>query len=491
MTSPGTAVADEHAAPVARDDVVSVLGPARLTVDVLANDTSLTPAVITVGSPTHGAASVVAAPDGRGPQVVYRAASSWFGPDSFTYSLSDASGMTAWATVRVTVRALPPVVRADAARTTRGTAVSVAVLSNDRDPYAGPLHLVAATRGQHGTTSLVNGRVVYRPARGFTGTDRFRYVVSARSGARTTGVVVVTTTAPRAVRVALTSPTVISASMTTLLVGSVSSLAAGSPAVTLQYLGAAGWTTFRRAVPDTTGGFAFWFTTTGPGVITWRAVAVWPTGTRRVSRPFTMRVLASAAPIVSGPLSAGDVPFSWRPGCPVAPKALRRVTISYWGFDGLVHRGDVIVAASAVRTVVRVLSAAFAARFRIRTMVPVDAFYASGTRSPTESDIASMSADNSSAFNCRPVTGDPSRVSQHAYGNAIDINPFENPYTTAKVTYPEAASDAYVRDRARHRSDLGVLTPTGVVVQSFSGAGWTWGGRWARHDYQHFSANGG
>ena len=54
-------------------------------------------------------------------------------------------------------------------------------------------------------------------------------------------------------------------------------------------------------------------------------------------------------------------------------------------------------------------------------------FYAAGRRSPTGSDLAAMRADNTSAFNCRTVTGNPYRLSQHSYGNAIDINTVRNP----------------------------------------------------------------
>ena len=88
-------------------------------------------------------------------------------------------------------------------------------------------------------------------------------------------------------------------------------------------------------------------------------------------------------------------------------------------------------------------------------MVPVDAYYGGGTASPTESDIASMAAGNTSGFNCRSVTGESTRVSQHSYGNAIDINPFENPYATATTVYPQAAADRYYRDRSLHAAEPG------------------------------------
>jgi hypothetical protein len=50
-----------------------------------------------------------------------------------------------------------------------------------------------------------------------------------------------------------------------------------------------------------------------------------------------------------------------------------------------------------------------------------------------------------SAFVCRPTVGG-SRWSEHAYGRAIDINPFHNPYVRGDLVLPELAG-AYV-DRA-------------------------------------------
>jgi len=496
LTAP-LASADDVVPPTAVDDVVTVLGPAPVTVDVLANDVVTAPASISVpvapapGSPAHGTVAVVPSADGQRPVVVYTALASWYGEDAFSYSVVDASGVAATASVHVTVTPSPPVARPDSASTTRTTAVSVAVLANDADPYADPLHIVSVSHPKHGTARVVDGHVVYLPAARWTGRDTFDYVVVARSGAQATATATVTTSAPVVVVVALVSPSSISVSTTSRLTGTVSSLTRGVPSVTLQYRDAGGWHFYARTDTDSSGAFSAVFTSRSPGVLTWRAMAAWTDGTLLVSRPFTTTVLASAAPIVSGPLTPADVPFSWRPGCPVAPAGLRRLTLSYWGYDGAVHRGEIIVATAAVRAVSTVLSAAYAAHFPIRSMVPVDAYYGGGTASPTESDIASMAAGNTSGFNCRSVTGESTRVSQHSYGNAIDINPFENPYATATTVYPQAAADRYYRDRSLHAAEPGVVTSRSVVAVAFAAVGWQWGARWARHDFQHFSENGG
>jgi hypothetical protein len=138
-----------------------------------------------------------------------------------------------------------------------------------------------------------------------------------------------------------------------------------------------------------------------------------------------------------------------------------------------------VVNASAVGPLRRAFGALFAARFPIRRMRLVDDYGGS--------DYDSIQADNTSAFNCRNVTGG-SGWSMHAYGLAIDINPIENPYVYANGTTAHTASKPYL-DRRNVRE--GMAVPHGTLVRAFDAIGWGWGGRWpGPTDYQHFSANG-
>jgi hypothetical protein len=177
-------------------------------------------------------------------------------------------------------------------------------------------------------------------------------------------------------------------------------------------------------------------------------------------------------------VTAAQLRFSWRPGCPVAPAQLRTVRLSYWGFDGRPHTGRLVVNRDATRAVAIVFRRLYRARFPIRRMRPVDAYRGS--------DDASMAADNTSGFNCRRVA--PSGPwSEHAYGKAIDVNPVENPYVHGGRVEP-AAGRAYL-DRSRRRPGMAIRS--GVLVRAFDDAGWYWGGRWrSSKDYQHFSTSG-
>ena len=92
-------------------------------------------------------------------------------------------------------------------------------------------------------------------------------------------------------------------------------------------------------------------------------------------------------------VTASDVPYSWRPGCPVSPSQLRMLKLSYWGFDNQPHLGSMVVNATVTADVLTIFSRLFAEHFPIHQMQPVDAYHGS--------DPMSMTADNTSGFNCR------------------------------------------------------------------------------------------
>ncbi len=72
------------------------------------------------------------------------------------------------------------------------------------------------------------------------------------------------------------------------------------------------------------------------------------------------------------------------------------------------------------------------------------------------------------AYNCRNVAG-TSRLSVHAYGLAIDINPAQNPYGSTLITNMPA-----------------------TFVNFFRNEGWGWGGNWSsKKDAMHFSKSRG
>jgi D-alanyl-D-alanine carboxypeptidase len=199
------------------------------------------------------------------------------------------------------------------------------------------------------------------------------------------------------------------------------------------------------------------------------------------STPVTGRsgpVFQASTSALSAAMRARMTGVSWHPGCPVSLSGLRLLRLSYWGFDHAVHQGELIVNASAAASLTRAFALLFAARFPVRQMRVVDGFGGDDERS--------MLADNTSAFNCRLVPG-TSVWAQHAYGLAVDINPFENPEISGGQVDPPAA--AAWADRSRVSPAM--IKDGGAAWRAFRAIGWTWGGDWrSLKDYMHFSANG-
>jgi hypothetical protein len=169
---------------------------------------------------------------------------------------------------------------------------------------------------------------------------------------------------------------------------------------------------------------------------------------------------------------------TWQPGCPVAASDLRYLTMSFWGFDNRAHTGEMIVNATVASAVIKVFGELYARRFPIEEMQVTTP--AELTAPPTGD------GNNTSAFVCRPTRGQTT-WSAHAYGLAVDLNPFCNPYVHGKLVLPELAS-AYL-DRANYRP--GMVVPGDQTVREFAAIGWSWGGSWnVPKDPMHFTATG-
>lgn len=177
---------------------------------------------------------------------------------------------------------------------------------------------------------------------------------------------------------------------------------------------------------------------------------------------------------------AGMIGVSWRTGCPVAIDDLRIIRMNYWGFDGAVHPdGELMVNKDVAGQLTAAFRTMFDAGFPIRQMQLIEHYGGS--------DDASMATDNSSAFNCRPITGGGG-FSLHSYGRAIDINTIENPYVKGSVVLP-AAGEEFL-DRADVRP--GMIVAGDPTVAAFAAIGFDWGGSWTSpKDYQHFEAPAG
>ena len=167
---------------------------------------------------------------------------------------------------------------------------------------------------------------------------------------------------------------------------------------------------------------------------------------------------------------------TWSEACPVARADLRYVTLPFWGFDQELHTGELLLHADAVDAVLAGFQRLFDRRFPIEEMRIVR---------PEELDAPPTGdGNNTTAFVCRPTRGSQ-RWSEHAYGRAVDINPFHNPYVKGDLVLPELASTYADRSNVRP----GMLTADDVA--GFRDTGWGWGGEWrSLKDHMHLSASG-
>ncbi|GEM_PF-4287589 len=176
------------------------------------------------------------------------------------------------------------------------------------------------------------------------------------------------------------------------------------------------------------------------------------------------------------------------PKCLAQLPQLAYVKLAYWGFDNKEHTGALIVNKELAQDVLSIFKKLRTKHFPIEQMCPVNEFH--------NSDDDSMAANNTSAFNCREVTGHPGVFSQHGLGRAIDINPKINPYvkkvemtdpktgvtTTSVLVLPPNGQDHV----DRNAPEEGKITQKNFIYNLFTDRGWDWVGGWYDvQDNQH------
>ncbi|MBT4525518.1 MAG: M15 family metallopeptidase [Deltaproteobacteria bacterium] len=167
--------------------------------------------------------------------------------------------------------------------------------------------------------------------------------------------------------------------------------------------------------------------------------------------------------------------ISFFENCPVPLNKLSYLVITFLGFDNKPHKGELIVHNQIASEVIEIFMQLYNVRFKIEKMKLITQY--------DGKDSLSMSDNNTSAFNCRKVTGNDKVYSKHSYGLAIDINPLINPYVKNKVVHPSGG----LKYSNRKNKTMGMITKSGKIYAIFKSKGWLWGGDWKSiKDYQHF-----
>jgi len=149
---------------------------------------------------------------------------------------------------------------------------------------------------------------------------------------------------------------------------------------------------------------------------------------------------------------------------------LKIVFVQYYSFDNKLHRGQIVIHKDLASDITKIFEKIKEKKFKISKVIPI-VFY-------NWSDEKSMLDNNTSAFNYRFIAG-TKRLSNHATGRAIDINPFLNPQVFKDKVYPATAK--------YNPKNEGTITSNLFIVKEFKKLGWDWGGDWKNSkDYQHF-----
>ena len=153
---------------------------------------------------------------------------------------------------------------------------------------------------------------------------------------------------------------------------------------------------------------------------------------------------------------------------------LRLLRIPFVDFEGREQTGQLITVDVLAEQVLAIFSALHTLAFPIASIRPMHEF--------SGDDGASMAANNSSCFNSRRIINS-SRISLHALGRAIDINPIQNPVIRDGKVRPDAGK-AFCD---RSKPVPGMFQPDSEATAIFLDAGWKWGGNWDNpKDYHHF-----
>jgi peptidoglycan L-alanyl-D-glutamate endopeptidase CwlK len=157
--------------------------------------------------------------------------------------------------------------------------------------------------------------------------------------------------------------------------------------------------------------------------------------------------------------------------------SLQLVTVGYSSFDGELHEGQLIIHKNVAAEISEIFDELLKIRYPFTSIIPM-AHYGPDPVYGGWDDEKSMSVNNTSAFNYRPIFG-TDIVSNHSRGLAIDINPLLNPCTAIDGTL-QPANGVY------DLTKLGTLTPESEAVKIFTSRGWRWLGFRERKDWQHF-----
>ncbi|OEZ46373.1 esterase EstA precursor [Janthinobacterium sp. MP5059B] len=131
----------------------------------------------------HGTATV------SGTSITYTPAAGYSGPDSFSYTASNAGGTSAAAVVTITVTPSVPIAGAVSASVAYGSSANPITLNLSGGTATS---VAVASAAGHGTATVSGTSITYTPTAGYAGPDSFTYTASNAGGTSASATVTVT-----------------------------------------------------------------------------------------------------------------------------------------------------------------------------------------------------------------------------------------------------------------------------------------------------------
>ncbi len=160
---------------------------------------------------------------------------------------------------------------------------------------------------------------------------------------------------------------------------------------------------------------------------------------------------------------------------------LSYVGVLYNDFEGNVKEGELICNDAIALDLLEIFEELYRNNYQFEEISLIDTYGGD--------DTLSMEHNNTSCFNYRIVDG-TDHLSKHAYGLAIDINPFYNPYV---VFNKDGSGETYISPKGsevyadRTKDFPYKIDENDLCYKLFIAHGFTWGGNWnSSKDYQHF-----
>ena len=173
---------------------------------------------------------------------------------------------------------------------------------------------------------------------------------------------------------------------------------------------------------------------------------------------------------------------SYRPNPHISRADLRYLRVLHYDQEGMIHEGEIVCNRLIADKLMKIFRELYSNHYPIQRIRLADDY--------DGDDERQMRDNNTSCFNYRTVSGSQ-KLSYHARGLAIDINPLYNPFIRKRkdgsIEVQPTTARPYMR---RNRPHSYIIQKGDLCYRLFIKYGFTWGGDWkSSKDYQHFEYN--